>query len=377
MTVSTLNYRLYGASKNITRSISVAGTDVSLYDQPDIIKNKHNLHIYRAKINFLFQATNAKKEPIKRSITLNEPSGISYGKAFPEQRLIIDRILSDAKLMDQSDKPDPRRVLPTLGRFQHPQLLSEARDSLGHSNVAAYMDAGFLVPAAALDRSWCSACGETHAIREEFVNETHVYRCDCNQGFTKVDPINLETVTLDIDTILSFTLNKLKTDQITAKPINDDTWFLGISDISAPRKRLGIVLTVDYSSQQNTEAILKYLSQQKNVPKGVVLSLSNVDPHSLLSPDWSVCEVGSILTIKDQKLTLDQTAYKTHTNSKQSSERASPEQWETFFKKYDETKTGKGHYQEADRMIAEYKDLCRVGRTTLAKKLKKRFPDHF
>ena len=376
--VSSIWYRIYGASNNVTRNINVSGTADSLYDLADVQADRSKLRIYRGKIDFYFKPTDGKNEPIKRTIALNEPKTISYGRAFPEQRKIIDRILVEAGLMDQSDEPDPRTDIPSLARFKTPQLLSEARSSLGTDTIDALCRAGFLRPAPSADTAWCDACGQTHDVREEFLADGVVLRCDCINEQNIVQPEDTETVQLDIDVVLRTIIKGLDCDQTVASALNDQTWFLGKSYAEDKRKPFGVMVSIDFNKKENYEAFLEQTWKMLDIDRGIVLSLSQLERNAPLWQSWKQESLSVFLSIDEQVAAFRADKVKQYISGKPDKKaRAKKQDWDEFFELYKRTRTGLGHYEEADRMLRDYPEDCPAKRDRLAQRLKDEFPNHF
>lgn len=376
--VSHLSYRLYGASRDVMRSITVSGKSTSIYDQPDIKSHRSNLRIYRGKIDFFFKATSEKSEPIKRRVTLTEPKGIIYGLAFPGQRKIIDRLLSEAGLMDRSDEPDPRAELPDLARFAEPQLLNEARTSLGADTIESLIAAGFLKPGPSSETCWCDACGQTHDVREESQEDGIVLRCDCNSGRTIVEPAALDTILLDIDEVLRTIMKALEFDQSVARRLNEETWFLGLSHVEDKRKPFGVIVTIDFNKKENYEAFSDHTWRNTEQDRGIVLSLTTPESKAALWQNWKSASLSDFLDPKKETASFMADKVKAGVSGKRSPKsRSNKKDWDEFFDLYRKTQSGLGHYEEADRMLRDYSDQCPAGRTQIAKRLKREFPDHF
>lgn len=376
--VSSIWYRTYGASNNVTRNINVSGNADSLYDLADVRADRSKLRIYRGKIDFYFKPTDGKNEPIKRTIALNEPKTISYGRAFPEQRKIIDRILVEAGLMDQSDEPDPRADIPFLARFKTPQLRSEARSSLGADTVDALYNAGFLKLGPNSDTAWCDLCGQTHDVREEFLADGVVLRCDCIHEQTIVQPEDTETVRLDIDVVLRTIIKGLDCDQTVARALNDETWFLGKSYAEDKRKPFGVIVTFDFNKKVNFEAFSEQTWKMTDLDRGIVLSLSQLESDARLWQSWKQESLSDFLSISEQVTAFRADKVKRYISGKPDKKaRAKKRDWDEFFELYKRTQTGLGHYEEAARMLRDYPAKCPSKRDRLALRLKDEFPDHF
>ena len=376
--VSSIWYRTYGASHNVTRNINVSGKADSLYDLADVQAERSKLRIYRGKIDFYFKPTDGKSEPIKRTIALNEPKTISYGRAFPEQRKIIDRMLVEAGLMDQSDEPDPRTDIPSLARFKTPQLLSEARSSLGTDTIDALCSAGFLKPGPSANTAWCDACGQSHDVREEFHTDGIVLRCDCINEQTIVQPEDTETVQLDIDVVLRTIIKGLDCDQTVASALNEQTWFLGKSFAEEKRKPFGVIVTIDFNKRENYAAFSQQIWKTPDIDRGVVLSLSNLESRALLWQSWKQDFLSDYISVTDQIAAFRADKMKQFISGKPGKKpSAKKRDWDAFFDLYKQTRTGLGHYEEAARMLHDYPEDCPAKRDRLAQRLKDEFPDHF
>lgn len=375
--VSSISYRLFGASKEIVRTVRSSSDHVSIFDQADIKALKHKLWVYRAQIEFVFRSVDGRNVPLKRTVSLNEPAGLSYGRASPQHRLIINRVLEKSGLVDRSNVPETRRDLTSLFRFAVPQHQAEARLSLGGPCVDALVDLGILKLGSASDRAWCNMCGQTHSLRDKFGDDGFYYVTECPHGGEAIEAALMETFMLDVTTLGIWIRKSLKTDILVPDERALNTWFLGVAQTQVKKKQYGVILSMNPSQPEAMKACVDLVARNK-IPPGVIFSLGLVEADFEQVGDWRVISLADVASFKQDQLVLTPSDVEAALFGRRSSSTAEKEaQWEAFFEMYEQTKTGGGHYAEAGRMLQDYPKLCPAGRRQLANRLKAELPEDF
>jgi hypothetical protein len=376
--VSELCYRLLDAPSEIQRSIRSTSGGASIHEQPDIMAASGKLRVYRAKIEFLFKAASRKREPVKRTVTLSNPSGIAYGKAFPQQRLIINRVLGSAGLIDDLPDRGLSAGLQDLYRFRTPQHEAEIRSSWPEDVRVAVVNAGILVPGPAADSAWCDDCGHTHEIVSDEKSDAYIQLVRCPHEPRPVSEDEVRTIRLDTEGAVSWIAGQLKTDQQKATPVCEVCWFLGSRQFQASRGEHGVFLTLDWHRSDTILAIGRFLETRKSLTRGAVITLGPEANPDNLGKDWITLPLDAVASLQDKSLRIETEALEAAILGRPIKQKhATPRQWQAFFDTYAKTKTGLGHYGEADRMLETYPELCPAKRDQLARELKKQFPDHF
>lgn len=376
--VSGLWYRLLDAPSEIQRSIRSSSGDASIHDQPDIIADSGNLRIYRAQIEFLFKAASRKREPVKRTVTLNNPISIAYGKAFPQQRLIINRVLGHAGLIDDLPDPGISAGLQDLYRFRTPQHEAEVRSSWPEDLRLAIVKAGILVPGPAADSAWCDDCGHTHEIAIDEKSDAHVQLVRCPHEQRPVSEAAVRTLMLDSEGAVSWIAGQLETDQQKATHVCDRCWFLGSRQFQTNRGEHGVFLTLDWQRSETILSIIRFLESRRSLTRGAVITLGPAANPGNLGKDWITLPLDAVAKLQDRGLIVDTEALEAAILGRPMKQKhATPQKWKRFFDTYEKTKTGLGHYSEADRMLEIYPELCPGKREHVARALKKHFPGHF
>lgn len=376
--VSSLSFRRYGTSRNYRQTVTVDTNTPSLYEHPDIKRDPDSLRIYRGEIAFLFKSRISGKEPVKRVVSLNGDKGISYGNAFPDQRVIMDRILTDAELLDATDTPDTRAELSDLRRFIIPQFLAEARLSIGEELVDGLLTHGFLERDADETRYWCEACGKSHEIRQVWEDTGLVLKVQCSNCNAVITADSLQTVVLSIGKVLKVVMEALDVDQIGPKRVTNGAWYLGKATPKGRGSKFDVIVMADHGDPHSKSVVFDYGADTLTGEKILVLTLANIYSTMSRHPRWHLMELSPLLRVSPEDYEVDiDPIYRVLSGKPPSKTQAKNSDWETFLKRFDATCTNEGHYTEAARMLRDYPDDCPAGKDQLAKVLKRERPHLF
>lgn len=374
--VSQIWYRKGSEPFAIQRSLRSDSGAVCLYSLPELQSGADDLHIYRAAIEFLFKPAGRKREPVKRTVMLNGPGSIAYQKAFPGQRRAINRVLQQAGLLSGTGEPITRACLADLYRFRTPQHLAEVEASWPATQLEALRQAKILTDGPQAERAWCPECGQTHEI-EDAVSEELIVLCPIERRPLQED--ETRTLQLDWSGLARWLVTSAATDQTAPKDLGAYSWFVGALTLGRKQGRYGLILMADSEDAASIRTINAYLDARPRLSQGVILTAGPAPHPAGFRKGWVLLPVAEVTGIEAGKLSLDPDAIEAAILGKRVRTRtgSKADLWTRFFETYQETRTGLGHYPEADRMLQDHPGVCPAGRDQLARRLKQAFPEDF
>jgi len=339
--------------------------------------------VWRAVIDFEFKSS-GDRPALRRQVTLTEPSGISFGRAFPEERLVIEKVLVQSGLIDANFNWKDVARFSNLSRLTTPHHEAELNQSWQPLTISNLRDAGILVPGAPHVRGWCRTCCETHEIGRRESDEGYESYIYCPHEACTLTSDHIDTLELASEGLIAWLCEHAVASGGAVESIGvlkTPAWFLGRAASNARGKPFDLILAYDVDIAETANALNDFLLNRHARGPGLILTLTEepeqkVFPHGWRStPLSSVCEVNKA-GLRFRKRQAGAIVHGRPAEKKQRTD----EDWDAILLLFREMYPGTGVLQAftvANAMIEAEPDLCGMSAANLVPKLKKWAPDRF
>jgi hypothetical protein len=381
--ISALHYRLYGTPVTLQFSVREEDPATLLHSHLDVLHHAKRMRIWRAVIDFEFKAA-GDRTPLRRAVTLNEPSGISFGRAFPEERLIIERVLVKSGLIDPNFNWQDLAQFSNLSRLVTPHHEAELSQSWLPLTITALRDAGILVPGAPHPRAWCRACGETHEIgRRETDDRTENY-IQCPDDPCILTDDHIDTLELSSEGLLAWLRQHAVSSNDRPEPIGPasaQAWFLGFSVGSVKGKPFRLIVARDVDYLETASALNDFLLHRYPDGPGLILTLTEDPVQKVFPNSWRSAPLSSVCELRKSGLIYQASAAAAMMRGRPSEKsQKSEEEWETIRLLFIQMFPGTGAmqaYTVARALIAAEPEICDMTPASLVPRLKTWAPERF
>ena len=381
--VTELDYRLFGAPNSLQFRVRHEDSSPKIHELRDVRRDVSRMRIWRAGIDFIFHYEDGAK-PIKRHVTLIEPAGIKFAKAFPEERMIIERILQDAGLIDKSFRWSRVTRLNGLLRLATPQHLAELKDSWSTGTVSALIDAGILIQGPPHERAWCRRCGASHPVQAlAFNGEEKRLQMLCPNGVRPVQSDELDTLIMSLDGLVSWLMREGSNDRHSQESIGRDgtSFFLGRVSSENTAGLFQLIFCLDVDQAQASEDLNDFLLNRHADGPGMIVTLSSNPVHKNFPHGWKVVPFHKVVRLAKAGLVFDmRKASAVMSGRPIPKKQMSEEDWAEIDDLFECMFPGTEKLQKhtvAKAMIETEPDVCRTGQRNLANHLAKKFADRF
>jgi hypothetical protein len=381
--ISELRYRLFGAPNTLVYSVRDEEPGSLIHDLDDVQKHAKRMRIWRAVIDFVFKPP-GDHPPLRRSATLTEPSSVSFGRSFPEERIVMERVLTASGLIDPNFSWDSRARFSDVARLVTPHHAAELRQTWLPLTVLNLTDAGVLVQGAPHPRAWCSVCGETHGIRTVTSDEGKIHLVECPVDPCPATADHVDTLVLSIVGLLSWLGKIALASTGTPQQIGTDasrSWLLGRASHKGKGKPYDLILAIDVDRPQTTRDLNEFLLRQHTGGRGVILTLVDDPVQKGFPGDWRATPLHSVCDVTKSGLKFrgNRASAIAHGRSAKAVQK-SDEDWDQIFALF-EVMFPDGdqlqHFTVANQMIAAEPEVCDMTPRTLADQLFAKFPQRF
>ena len=380
--VTEIRYRLFGSSSNLVFSARCDDKNGEIFEHEDVRKLERRMRIWRAYIEFVFVHPERGTE-IRRTIALTEPSTISFGRAFPDERMTIERVLASSGLIDPNFDWAGLAKLRDIARLLAPQHFSEIRASWVSTTIDALFAAGVLKQGPPHERAWCSLCGESHRILTKQTTDNIEDWIACPEELRLVKPEDLDTLQLSSDGLVSWLSKSLAQDgeQPEVFPAGSNIWYVGKVPLKKASKQYEIILALDVDNPRTSSDLNSFLGERHLKSGGVILTLANSPIHQVFPRDWRVVPFHAVCDVKNGALKFYSSKLASARLGKAPPKKQKgQEDWEEVFALFLQLFPGDTVHQVypvANAMIGSHPDICDVSVRSLVEKLAARFPDRF
>ena len=379
--ISELRYRLFGASNLLVYRVRDHDPSSDIHSHEDVTRHAWRMRVWGAVIEFDFWPV-GDGPPISRPITLIEPSTIGFGRAFPEERLTIEKVLVESGLIDPNFSWDTRARFTQIARLITPQHLAELRRSWLPLTVSKLQDAGILKQGRPSSRAWCETCGQTHGIVRRAVDGEDKYYVECAFDSCELTDDHVDTRVLSVDGLLNWLSANAVAASQPPRAIGGAgrAWFLGAAERPKSTRAFELILAIDVDQPETTRDLNEYLFHRHTGGRGLVLTLTEDPKQQVFPQGWRVASLHAVCEVKHAGLKFKSNwAAKLLGGKREPKAQKTDEEWDEIFALFEAMYPGDTplqHYPVANEMIAE-SDLCDMTVRRLAEKLLDRFPDRF
>jgi len=374
--ISALHYRLDGTPITLQFSVREEAPSTLIHSHPDVIRHAKRMRIWRAVIDFEFKAV-GDRAPLRRAVALNEPSGISFGRAFPEERLIIERVLARSDLIDANFNWEELANFSNLARLVTPHHVAELSQSWLPLTITALRDAGILVPSAPHARAWCRACGETHEIGQRETDTGSEHYIQCPDDPCSLTDDHIDTLELSMDGLLAWLLQNAVSPEARPEaigPASARAWLLGFSAGKPKVKPFKLILACDVDNPQTASALNDFLLHRHPDGPGLILTLTEDPVQKVFANNWRSAPLSSVCEVRKSSLHYRAGAAAAIVRGRQPEKvQKSEEDWEAirllFIQMFPGTDALKA-YTVANALIAAEPEICDMTPASLVTHLK-------
>ncbi len=380
--ISELRYRLYGASNSLNFSVRDDAPESAIHDHPEVRRLAKRMRVWRAVIDFTFWYHDGER-PVRRSVALSEPGTISFGKAFPEERVIIERVLTESGLIDPAYDWSQRARFSDIARLVVPQHVAELRRSWLPVTVNALIKADILRKGEPHPRAWCDICGETHDVARKQSGDLSKLVVMCPHDQRALKPEDVDTLVLSTDGLLNWLrLNAIEGNRPwSAIGGTGQAWLLGPALRKKKTSAYQLVLAVDVDQPKVMRDLNSYLMRFASDQRGLILALTDNPIQKEFPHGWRTAPLHEVCEITKRGLIYNpKRAAAALTGKKAEKSAKTEEDWNEVFAFFEEAYPGQDilqPYPVANDMIAAQPELCNVTRRTLVDRLKGRYPARF
>ena len=380
--ISELRYRLYGAPSSLNFSVRDEDPESAIHDHPDVKRHSTRMRVWRAVIDFTFEYGGGDR-PVRRTVTLSEPSTISFGKAFPEERVIIERVLTDSGLVDPAFDWNSRARFSDLARLVVPHHIAELRRSWLPATVNALANAGILRQGEPHPRAWCNICGETHEVHRQQSDESTEILVMCPHERRRLKADDVDTLVLCTEGLLNW-LRQNAVDGHTVRSAIGSTgqaWLLGPALKKSKTRAHQLILALDVDQAEVVRDLNEHLIRGPAVPEGLILTLADNPIQREFPNGWRTAPLHAVCDVSKTGLSYKINKAAAALKGRRPARTAkNGEDWDEIFAYFEKTYPGDEilqPYPVANAMIADQSDLCDVSVRTLVDRLKHRYPQRF
>ncbi|MGC6499971.1 MAG: hypothetical protein ACON4C_07240 [Henriciella sp.] len=368
--LKALSYRSRYKGEDYTARLVADRARLSLHNLPEY-RSALSPYVYRGDLEFSFRPRAGEAVGRIRNAVLRDGHRVSYQRCSPDEAAVMERILRQAELLGPAERRTAQPRLDQLGRLASGGFAAEVRTTLGHSLFAALEKIGALKAGTPAQRAWCQLCLTGHDV----IPERDGLRYDCRLEDRAVDAASMETVRFDGGPLARWLARKLATDQAEPTKIDEWSWFVGVSRFERG-KAIGVALASHYGTIEELSGLTQYLQDHPKLPAGIVLAIDKGVAGMNLPRGWRMAPLDGIIQLSAGRLELNPKAIARLVDGrplKEADQKASKDDLLAFF---DETDTGLGPYEEADRILSDNPDW-HWKRDSVARILKQARPERF
>lgn len=381
--ISGLQYRLNGTPATLQFSVREEDPEALIHSHPTVQDHARRMRVWRAVIDFEFKSS-GDRPVLRRQVTLTEPSGISFGRAFPEERLVIEKVLVQSGLIDADFNWKEVARFSNISRLATPHHEAELNQSWQPLTISNLRDAGIIVPGGPHIRGWCRTCCETHEIERRETDDGYESYIHCPYDPCTLTSDHIDTLELSSEGLISWLCEHAAASDDALAPIGGlktSVWFLGRAASSTRGKPYDLILAYDVDLAETANALNDFLLNRHVRGPGLILTLTEDPEHKVFPQGWrstplsSVCEV----TKAGLRFRKRQAGAIVHGRPPEKKQRTD-EDWDAILLLFREMYPGSAPlraYTVANAMIEAEPDLCGMSAANLAPKLKSWAPDRF
>lgn len=381
--ISELRYRLNGTPSSLQFSVREEDPGGDIHAHIDVQRHSHRMRIWRAAIDFVFKSK-AGRPPLRRQITLTEPDGISFGGAFPDERLTIERVLSLNGLIDDRFDWQAGARFSNIARLVVAHHIAELRQTWQPLTVTTLQDEGILVQGQPHLRAWCRACGGTHEIERRQTDNGDDNVVLCPVKTCALMPDHVDTMVLCPDGLVKWLVAHAA--EKNASPIqigqpSDRAWLIGTAASRAKGKSFEIILAFDVDLPETAQALNDFLLSRHPEGPGLILTLTEAPVQKVFPNKWRAVPISAACEVTKNGLKFKASAAWSIAHGRSApNKQKSAEDWDAIRSLFKQMYPGTGRLQPftvANEMIAAKPDVCDMTPTSLASHLKSLAPERF
>ncbi len=380
--ISELRYRLFQAPNTLMFRVRDDDRGGDIHALEDVRRHAKRMRVWSAVIDFEFQ-TGGDGNVIRRSAILTEPSSMSFGRAFPAERLIMEKVLTNSGLIDPNFCWDTRASFSKIARLVTPHHVAELRRSWLPTTVSSLEDAGIIRQGEPHARAWCDDCLETHEItKQEYEAQIRdVVQCPVSRFV--LGPDQVDTRVLSLEGLLEWLHHNAVDTKEPPVPLNGAgrAWHLGPAKKPKSTKAFDLILAIDVDMPETTSLLNDFLSRRHLGERGLVLTLTDDPIQKVFPADWRVAPLSSVCQVtKDGLKFKSNWAAQQLTGKRPPSSQTSEEEWDQILAVFDALFPGNDilqPYPVASELIHAEPELCNMTARTLVNQLRARRPHRF
>ena len=375
VTVCELNYRVI-AERGVKRSAICEKDNADLYALRDLADPAGGREVYRAGLRFQFIGRDG--EGHGKTAFIEHPNKLTLPHFNQREQPAAEQFLIRNGLLDPNPYQGQAGPLDLLAEVASDMHVTRLEAALGRKWTEALKAIEVLISGAMAQDIYCDACNRLHTLERDRVRLDE-WITACPVAPRPVLQHERQTLRFRPSRLARWSADAVGTDVAQPSEIHPGIWDLGVTRSAGKQGRISLVLVTTLADDTRLKAIADRVGLIATRPRGLILSLSSRHLGLRLANGWMIAALSGLIDADGGKLTVAKDGLSLLMSGKQARKTATRKlQWPDLFAAYEGIRhLGLGTYLAADRLLAMPGKNWPWERDTIARALKKQFPEDF